>query len=203
MVLILTGPALQTVRGGRLLVPLVGGLIPIAGVYAVSDDRRHGLLALALGVAAVVTSILSLATQTLVITWTVLVFPLAFYAYVIWIVGSRVLGSSEVSADTLAGAACVYLLLGICWWFVYMALELAQPGSFTGLRPPGTEAAAHRIDLIYFSFVTLTTLGYGDITPATAQARAFTIIEAVTGVLYIAILVARLVGVYGSARKGS
>jgi uncharacterized membrane protein len=87
------------------------------------------------------------------------------------------------------------------WSIAYSVLEYFQPGSFKGL----TELAmpAWNPDWIYFSFVTITTLGYGDITPLTQTARSLSFAEAITGQFYIAVLVAGLVSAYISSKRDS
>jgi len=108
---------------------------------------------------------------------------------------------NEINPNRIVGAVCVYLLLGVMWSIAYSALEYSQPGSFKGL----TELAspAWNPDWIYFSFVTITTLGYGDITPLTQTARSLSFAEAIVGQFYIAVLVAGLVSAYISAKQGS
>ena len=105
----------------------------------------------------------------------------------------------RVSRDALFGAVCGYLLLGIIWGLVYSSLETFRPGSFdiseTHAVQPGN-ASQYRGILGYYSLVTLTTLGYGDITPTTPTARTLSWLEAVTGQFYLAILVAGLVGLH-------
>jgi hypothetical protein len=106
-----------------------------------------------------------------------------------------------MNVNRLVGAICVFLLLGILWAFAYSMLEIAVPGSFSGLAPghdPRSDSS-----WIYFSFVTLTTLGYGDITPESAVARTLAYIQAVVGLFYMAVLVAGLVSAYISEKQGS
>jgi hypothetical protein len=100
--------------------------------------------------------------------------------------------------DAIFGAVCGYLLLGIIWALVYSAVETASPGSFTSATSSKTEMVAGRLDrgvLSYYSFITLATVGYGDVTPSTPLARTLAWIEAITGQFYLAILVAGLVGI--------
>ncbi len=104
---------------------------------------------------------------------------------------------NRVSGDAIFGAVCGYLLLGIIWSLLYGAAETASPGSFVTAPPKGEDVAAvrlHRDDLSYFSFITLATVGYGDVTPTTPLARMLAWTEAITGQFYLAILVAGLVG---------
>ena len=100
----------------------------------------------------------------------------------------------DINPNRIVGAICVYLLLGVMWSIAYSVLEYLQPGSFNGL----TEFASPvwNPDWIYFSFVTITTLGYGDILPLTQAARALAFAEAIAGQFYIAVLVAGLVSAY-------
>jgi hypothetical protein len=98
-------------------------------------------------------------------------------------------GIRTVTSDHLYTAASIYLLLGVSWFALYNFIEKLQPGSFLRTTTP-----THRpSDLLYFSLVTLTTLGYGDIVPVSSEARMLAALEAGTGVLYVAITVALLV----------
>lgn len=99
----------------------------------------------------------------------------------------------QVTADTLCGAVAVYLLIGTTWAVTYGVLEKLQPGSFAGLSEIGGSNWVH---FLYFSLTTLTTLGYGDVTPVSAPAQIWANFEAIAGVLYLTILVARLVSLY-------
>jgi hypothetical protein len=101
------------------------------------------------------------------------------------------------SGDALVAAVCGYLLLGIIWSLLYSAIETAAPGSFRVHAPEtgtSTLQSADRSDLGYFSFVTLSTVGYGDVTPTTRVARTLAWLEAVAGQIYLAVIVAGLVG---------
>ncbi len=104
---------------------------------------------------------------------------------------------NRVSGDAIFGAVCGYLLLGIIWSLLYGAVETASPRSFVTAPPKGEDVSAVRLDrddLSYFSFITLATVGYGDVTPTTTLARMLAWTEAITGQFYLAILVAGLVG---------
>ena len=128
-------------------------------------------------------------------------FLFVFLSLAIFNTMRQVAVGTEINPNRIVGAICVYLLLGVLWSAIYMAIEFFQPGSFRGL----TEVASPvwNPDWIYFSFVTITTLGYGDITPVTQTARSFAFAEAVVGQFYIAVLVAGLVSAYISARQSS
>jgi voltage-gated potassium channel len=99
----------------------------------------------------------------------------------------------DINADIIAGAIVAYLLMALMWSLLYGVLEAAHPGSFK--FPEGTNHFGREM-FTYFSFVTITTVGYGDITPVAPVARAFSNLEAVVGQLYLVTLVSWLVGMY-------
>jgi hypothetical protein len=130
-----------------------------------------------------------------------LILRAAFFGYVTGLIMWRTLRREDVTVDTIAGAACAYTLLALVWGGLYSLLEALHPGSFDipavwRIGPSGDPNAA----LVYFSFVTLTTVGYGDITPQWPGAGGLAASEAVVGQLYLAITIARLVGLHTSRR---
>ena len=97
-----------------------------------------------------------------------------------------------VTSATVSASLVVYLAFGVVWAQAYRLVEHFHPGSFTGLSGPGAIDAQR--DLFYYSYVTLATLGYGDINPVSPQARSLAITEAIVGQLYLVVMVAGLVG---------
>lgn len=124
---------------------------------------------------------------------------LLFLILAIWASLKQVLFSREVNANRVVGAVCVYLLLGSAWAVAYLMIETILPGSFAGsaLEQPGGDNTIW----IYFSFVTLTTLGYGDVTPVTGTARVAVYVEAIFGIFYMSILVASIVSAYAGLQQ--
>jgi Ion channel len=124
-----------------------------------------------------------------------------FLAFAAVVILRHVLAATRVSNDTISGAICCYLLLGVFFAFLYAAVALAYPGSFiidgkTITANLTSFFYQHEIGrLIYFSFVTLATVGYGDITPLSPPARSLAMLESVAGQFYVAILIARLVSI--------
>ena len=104
--------------------------------------------------------------------------------------------SPRVDRETIFAALSTYLLAGLCFGVLYSAIEFSRPGSFTG-PDAFTEASA-----IYYSFVTLATLGYGDFLPRSELARGVATLEVIGGQLYLAVMVARLIGAFDIAKKG-
>jgi len=120
----------------------------------------------------------------------------SFFAFALYGILRGIL-ARRVSGDAIFGAVCGYLLLGIIWSLLYYAVETANPGSFNLPASSGAGAAAARVDrgvLSYYSFITLSTVGYGDVTPMSPLARTLSWTEAVTGQFYLAILLAAIVG---------
>lgn len=174
-------------------------LLIVAVLLLVFDARGHRRIALSLGLAAFLGvwagRVLGGPTGRMFLIGANLV-AAAFFAFALYGILRAIL-VKEASGDAIFGAVCGYLLLGIIWSLLYYAVDMASPGSFRMPLPSGAAVAAARPDrgaLSYFSFITLATVGYGDVTPATPLARALAWMEAVTGQFYLAVLVAGLVG---------
>ena len=96
--------------------------------------------------------------------------------------------------NRIMGAVCVYLLIGILWSLVYLIVNIIYPGSFIGLDATTLEHRAS--ELLYYSFITLTTVGYGEITPIKPIARSAAYLEAIVGQVYLVVMLAGLVGAF-------
>jgi hypothetical protein len=126
---------------------------------------------------------------------------LCFFTWVTWLVAHQVLFTGAIDTNKIVGAICIYILLGLIWAMLYLLVAAAIPDSFNGVtQAPWLDNFA---TAVYFSFVTITTLGYGDISPVTPLARFLVYMEAIVGVFYMAILVASLIGVRLSDRDAS
>ncbi len=129
-------------------------------------------------------------------------FGMGFLGFVAASILIHIVAEETVTIDLIYGSACVYFLIGFTWSIGYGLIELLLPGSFSisGHVLTRADYSGHygflNENLSYYSFVTLTTLGYGDIVPVTPPAKAASTLEAIAGQLYIALLVARLVGLY-------
>jgi voltage-gated potassium channel len=126
---------------------------------------------------------------------------ISWFLFIVYVTLSElrsVLKHREVSAETICMAVSVYLLMGFAWGFLYAIIFQLNPDSFSGLvvLKPGVPIDFHPIFPVlgYFSLTTLSTVGFGDITPVSLQARYAAVAEGITGQFYLAILVARLVG---------
>jgi hypothetical protein len=116
----------------------------------------------------------------------------------------RVLDGDYVDMNRIAGAISIYMLIGLIWSCLYFFVSLIEPQAFNGLPDLSTDDVrnvnAAFMDLLYYSYVSLSTLGYGDITPVSRAAQSLAYLEAICGVMYVAVLVAALVGSYGNKR---
>jgi hypothetical protein len=131
-----------------------------------------------------------------------LCYLLVLVAFAVWRLLRFVLGAREVDAEVLAAGVSIYFLLGILWSYLYLLLGVFQADPFKG-EVTGGGGRLGTFDSFYFSLCTLTTAGYGDISPVSQQARTLAVMESVTGVLYIAVLVARLVSLYSQAKPSA
>ncbi len=116
-----------------------------------------------------------------------------FMVFTIGVLLSRVFKPGRITYHRIAGAISAYLLVGMLWAEIYGLIEFAIPGSFHVGGSPITDHAEFSGVLLYYSFVTLTTLGYGDVTPTNILSRQISVLEAVVGVLFLATLISRLI----------
>jgi Ion channel len=121
---------------------------------------------------------------------------LAFLVCVTWSLIGTLLEHQTVQRNTLYGAACAYLLVGLSFTALYIVLEHVHPPALVADLARLGRADLAWADVVFFSFMTLTTVGYGDITPVSPEARLVALFEAVAGVFFLAFLVARLVALY-------
>jgi voltage-gated potassium channel len=167
---------------------------------AYSISRNKVVLAAAIGLA--VPAIASTWLRPIVTAQWFMIFSglcdTAFLALVTTAILVYTFRQKEVGTDVIAGAIVAYLLMAVMWGQMYVVLETARPGSF---NPPAVAGVSMQALLRYFSLVTITTVGYGDITPATPVARALANLEAVVGQLYLVIQVAWLVGMHVSVKS--
>ena len=127
-------------------------------------------------------------------------FGLLFFLLTAIAILSNIVKSKTVTSDTIYGAICAYLLLGLTWAFLFCTLEVLHPGAFL---ESGVALSTRHVEFpqfamiqlahLYYSLCTLSTVGYGDILPKSGPARAFSNLEAITGQMYLTILIARLV----------
>ena len=189
-------------RPGLIVLDLLVSTTLLAATYAVHRSKKVLLVAAVFAAPAIAGRWASYAVYTDWLSVFSHCFGFLFLAFTAGAVLLNVLRPSRVTGDIVNGAVCVYMLVGLAWAFLFSLLEVLQPGSFNlpdlSAEPidPASMDVRRLSVFMYYSLVTLTTLGYGDITPVTPLARNLAAFEAVMGQLYIAILVARLVGLH-------
>lgn len=167
-----------------------------------SRQRRHSLaIAVSLSLLALISNWSDGYLNILPLVITAQTFSILFIFYISYVIIMTIIEAKKVTVDIIFGAVCVYLLIGLMWTFLYSLLELNHPGSFITNISPDKITASSSPDFIlsrlnYFSFVTLATIGYGDIIPVSHPAQMLSVFEAIIGQLYLTILIARFVGLY-------
>ncbi len=191
--LLIFAPVFQGFVGVRILMNVFITAILISGIYAASKKIYITITAALLALPMLVSIWISHFVDMPFLVFVGDCFGIAFLAFLIIVILSFIFRNQEVTVNVIYGSIVVYLLIAIMWAFVYSVLESIHPGSF---KIGEGQIEAGRPLFIYYSFVTITTLGYGDITPVTAPANSFSFLEAVTGQIYLVVLVARLVGIH-------
>ena len=171
------------------------------GVWSLRGAGRLYSAGMLVAITGIVLSILSVVRENDMLHLIALLAMFIFLLLATFNAFRQIAVGNDISPNRIVGAVCVYLLLGVMWSLAYNVLEYLQPGSFKGLSE--LVSPTWNPDWIYFSFVTITTLGYGDITPITQTARSLAVAEAIVGQFYIAVLVAGLVSAYISSKRDS
>ncbi|MGD8985578.1 MAG: potassium channel family protein [Desulfobacteraceae bacterium] len=166
-------------------------LIFLSAVYAVSQKRITLIIALLLVLLMEILQLFSYLKDSPALDTLSNILGGILLAYTATVILFHLFREDKITGDMIMGAICAYFLMGLVWAFAYSTLEFFQPGSFQ--MPQGT---VNQATFTYYSYVTLTTLGYGEITPVSAPARSFALLEAMMGQLYLAVLIARLVGIH-------
>jgi len=159
-------------------------------VYSVSSTKTSFIIGLVLGAPAII----SFWAQELRFSYEAILFSQLFlYIYAIYRTILRVLRSKQFSVDEIFVSTSLYLLIGLTWTICYLTLEHFVPGSFNAEFDQ--DGIFSWSDFLYYSFITLTTLGYGDIIPLTALARSLSVMEAVTGVIFVPVIISGVMSV--------
>ena len=191
-------PILQRFAALRKILDIFITAIYISMVYTVSHKKRHLYIGALLAMAMLISLWLQYFYQSNLVFAIGRVCGILLFILVITNILTFIFKSEDVTIEVIYAAMLVYLLMALMWSFVYWLLELINPASFNVALSPDQ---GNQMRFIYYSFVTITTLGYGDITPATELASSFSILEAVVGQLYLVVVVARLVGMHVSSKS--
>jgi len=186
-------PFIEPTPHGGFVIALLSNLVVVAAVAAVGRTVLSFVIVLLLAIAALLFFWWSLSLEDpfhLALAWS---FGAALDMFTIIYLLQYAFRPEVMTADKLFGAAAAYLMIGSLFATLYALVNYFYPGSFAGL---GERVEVNLSDYLYFSYTVLTSTGFGDIVPKTRQARAVCNVEQLSGVLYLAILIARLAGVY-------
>ena len=189
---------LESTPRARILLNAGNLLVVVAAVAAVGRTQLSFVIALLLAAPTLLFQMLAIDegdSRFLLHSWA---FGAALYAATIGYLLRYVFQRQVMTADKLYGAAAAYLMLGVLWGYLYAIANHLQPGSFAF---GGAVISPPLSDLLYFSFTVLTSTGFGDAVPVLRYARGLCVLEQLVGALFLAILIARLAGVYPPPRE--
>jgi hypothetical protein len=204
LLLLLLYPFFAETVKGLVFLDFLFTAVLLLGIYTTCRHKTTLIIALALGIPAMAGKWLSYFIDFPALILIGHIIAVLFFIFIIVIILGHVLRGNIVTTDTIYGAVCVYFLIGIAWAFLFSAIETLNPGSFLIDQVPLSTTERKLPHLLYYSFVTLTSLGLGDISPANYISRTYTYMEAIMGQFYMLILIARLVGLHiaGSIKRG-
>ena len=175
-----------------VILEIVFGTSLLFGLLSLSAYLKEYMVGIILVVLALMFSLIAIFSSKSIFTYLMIMTALMFFIQMILFSIHQVFILDRVDINKIIGAVCIYILLALLWAIIFMLIEILSPGSFSGIS---SDLKHHKFsEFLYFSIVTLTTLGYGDVTPISPFARMVALLETIVGVFYIAILVATLVG---------
>lgn len=196
LVLVVLSPFLRGDFLGDTILYSVAAFIGLSTIYGLRLGKRALALTAVLAVLSLASGMVSVFTPGRVLNSFAVLAALGFYGVVVALLLRYIVKAKRVTADILFGSVCVYLLVGMMFSMLYVFLDIVNPASFAVSTVVAGAGSPSEGAFTYYSFVTLTTLGYGDIVPVSGYARTFAFLEAATGTLYVAILISRLVSMY-------
>jgi hypothetical protein len=194
LILIVVAPLLPPETGGHA-VEFFFDLVLVSGAYSAAWQSKHRFPFLVLTVVTLVMRWTNVFSEHIGYSFGSISITLVWITYAIALIVAALFRMRRVTTNAIFGAIVAYLLAGVAFAFLFELIELSQPGSFSGVPDSGTEREMGSA-LLYFSFVCLTTMGYGDIVPVSNLARPLSVLEGAFGTLYLAVMIARLVGLH-------
>ena len=199
VVLFICAPFVEEFKGGDLVVTGLFSLVLLAGVLAVADRKRILVFAIVLVIPAIAGRWINHFRPDLVSAAVFLTAGLILIAFVVANLLLFVLRAPSVNGEVLCASIAAYLMLGLMWAMAYWLVDQMTPGGAFAFN--AGPQSMKGFTGFYFSFITLSTVGYGDITPVSRTARWLAAMEAMTGLLYVAVLIARLVALYSTPKS--
>jgi Ion channel len=175
---------------------VLGSAVIILCVYAVSFRRSLLIAAVVLAVPPFLHRILNLSVGADSLSILNIALSFAFDMFIVVVIFRRVFAPGQPNAETIFGALSVYLLVGFAFASIYGMIAAIQPQSFYLDPVANVHTVPDRLDCVYYSFATMSSLGAAGITPVSGEARCLSAIETIVGLFYLAVLISRLVGAY-------
>src|SRR5437899_9773924 len=194
-------PFVEEIEGGELIVSGLFSLVLVAGVLAVADRKRVLVIAIVLAFPAIAGRWINHFRPDLAPPAVFLTAGLVLIAFVVANLLRFVLRAPSVNTEVLCASISAYLMLGLMWTMAYWLVDQLTPGGAFSFNTNTGTRSMNGFTGFYFSFITLSTVGYGDITPVSRIARWLAAMEAMTGLLYVAVLIARLVSLYSTPKS--
>ena len=194
-------PFVEEIKGGDLIVSVLLSLVLLSAILAVAGTRRTLSVALLLAVPALAARWANHFWPDLVPAGVFLIGGLIMFIFVVAHLLRFVLRAPSVTSEVLCASISAYLMLGLIWTLAYWLVDRLTPGGAFSFNTSTGERSINGFTGFYFSFITLSTVGYGDITPVSRFARWLAAMEAMTGLLYVAVLIARLVSLYSITKS--
>jgi voltage-gated potassium channel len=201
VVLFICAPFVEEFKGGDLVVTSLFSLVLLAGVLAVADRKRILVFAIVLVIPAIAGRWINHFRPDLASPAVFLTAGLILIAFVVGNLLRFVLRAPSVNVEVLCASIAAYLMLGLLWATAYWLVDQMTPGGAFSFNTNAGPRSMKGFTGFYFSFITLSTVGYGDITPVSRTARWLAAMEAMTGLLYVAVLIARLVSLYSRPKS--
>jgi len=198
VLLLLFFPLVEEIQGGNLIVSILFSLVLLSAVLAVAERKRGLIIAIVLAIPAIGGRWINHLRPDLIPPFVFLASGLILIGFVVANLLRFVLRSPAVDAEVLCASISAYLMLGLMWTMAYWLVDQLTPGGAFSFNTNVGKPSMNGFNAFYFSFITLSTVGYGDITPVSKIARWLAAMEAMTGLLYVAVLIARLVSLYSS-----
>jgi hypothetical protein len=180
---------------------MFGIAVTVMSVYAVSFRRGLILVALVLAVPTLLAHAAAYRPRFVPASDVAVVLSFAFDVFIIVVIFHRVFAREETTAETIFGAVCIYLLIGFSFARLYAIIAILQPHSFYLDPAINSHAVPVGFDFIFFSFGSMTTAGAAGIAAVLPQVRSLSMIESILAVLYLAVMIARLMGAYRIINK--
>jgi len=194
-------PFVEEIEGGELIVSGLFSLVLLAGIVAVADRKRVLVIAIVLAIPAIAGRWINHFRPDLAPPAVFLTAGLVLIAFVVANLLRFVLRAPSVNVEVLCASISAYLMLGLMWTMAYWLVDQLTPGGAFSFNTNAGPRSMNGFTGFYFSFITLSTVGYGDITPVSRIARWLAAMEAMTGLLYVAVLIARLVALYSTPKS--